>query len=530
MVVSVSEPASAAGLAMLKRGGNAVDAAAATALALAVTFPEAGNLGGGGFMMVMPPGQTAVCVEYRETAPAAATPDMFELGESRFGAKLAGTPGTVAGLALAHKQFGRLPWKDVVRPAIKLAQGGFVVDAALAKRLNPVLRDPQTQPFTEMLRVYAPPGNEGWKAGDRFVQPELAKTLKRIAHHGPKAFYRGAIADQIVACMQADGGLITHADLAAYQANIRPAIHGVFRGYDIYGPPPPSSGGIALVETLNILEHFDLRKQGRWSPQTLHWMIEAMRRSFADRARYVGDTDFVQVPIGRLTSKQHAAQWAKSIKAQQATPSADVAPEIPLADESHSTTHFSVIDEDGMAVSNTYTLEMSYGCRVVVPGAGFLLNNEMGDFNWKPGHTDRQGNVGTPPNVIAPGKRMVSSQTPTIVARDGQVVLITGSPGGRTIINTSLAMVLNTLEFEMSPQAAMAAPRLHHQWFPDVVRFEGVNIPEHQAALKQLATWGHTISDQARRQGDAHSIWVDHRKHFYQGVADPRISGSAQGF
>lgn len=530
MVVSVSEPASAAGVEMLKQGGNAVDAAVATALALAVTFPEAGNLGGGGFMMVKPPGQTPVCVEYRETAPAAATPTMFELGETRFGPKVAGTPGTVAGLALAHKRFGKLPWKVVCQPAIKLARDGFEVSPGLVARLNPVLRDPQTKPFTEMLRVYAPPRESGWEAGDKLTQPDLAKTLTLIADEGPAAFYRGPIADQIVATMKAGGGLVTHADLAAYHANIRPAIHGVYRGFDVYGPPPPSSGGIALVEMLNILENFDLKGSGRWSPLTLHLMVEAMRRAFLDRARYVGDNDFVEVPIGKLTSKQHAKKWAQSIDQHKATSSESLSQDIPLAPESNDTTHFSVIDKDGMAVSNTYTLEFSYGCRVVVKGAGFLLNNEMGDFNWKPGHTDRHGNIGTPPNVIAPGKRMVSSQTPAIVARDGQVVLVTGSPGGRTIINTTLAMVLNTIEFEMSPAAAMAAPRLHHQWFPDVVRFEGVEVPEHSETLKELEAWGHEIVREARRQGDAHSIWVDRAAHMYLGVADPRIDGSAQGY
>jgi gamma-glutamyltranspeptidase / glutathione hydrolase len=529
LVVSVSEPGSEAGLQILRLGGNAVDAAVATALAMAVTYPPAGNIGGGGFMMIHPgPGQPPVCVEYRETAPAAATKTMFSLDDSSYGHKIVGVPGTVRGMALAHERYGKLPWKILVMPAVKLAEEGYIVDAALAASLNSVLKNAATKPYTEMQRVYTPPNGSEWQAGDRMIQPDLARTMRHIAEGGPDAFYEGPIAEQIVAEMQQGGGLITAEDLAGYRAKIRKPIHTTYRGHDVYGPPPPSSGGTCLALMLNILEPFELREKGRWSPATLHLMTEAMRRAYLDRARYLGDQDFVDIPA-HLTDKAYAAKLAQQIDAKRATSSEALADDIPLAGESDSTTHFSVIDADGMAVSNTYTLENSYGSRVVVRGAGFLLNNEMGDFNWKPGHTDRRGRIGTDANVIAPGKRMLSSQTPVLVACDGRVVLVTGSPGGRTIINTVLCVVLNVLEFEMDLPAAVAAPRMHHQWLPDVARFEADDQSRIQPAVEKLNEWGHKTSI-TRRQGDAHSIWVDPQTGRYHGVADPRIHGKASGF
>jgi gamma-glutamyltranspeptidase/glutathione hydrolase len=528
MVVSVSAPGSDVGLQTLKNGGNAVDAAVATAFALAVTYPAAGNIGGGGFMMVYRGGE-ATCIEYRETAPAAATRTMFTPQDGSHSHKIVGVPGTVRGLELAHRRFGKLPWKDLVLPAVKLAREGFEVNAALAKDLNQLLADEVSQRFDELRRVFAPPqGQSRWSAGDRLIQSDLAKTLQRIAEGGADAFYRGPIADQIVAEMQTGDGLITKADLASYQAKERKPIHGAYRGYDIYGPPPPSSGGTCLVEMLNILENFDLRSKGRWSPDTIHLIVEAMRRAYCDRARYLGDGDFVTIP-DHLTSKAFAKQVADSIDLAKATPSESLAPDIPLAAEGPSTTHFSVIDGDGMAVSNTYTLEHSYGSRVVVRGAGFLLNNEMGDFNWFPGVTNRQGRIGTLPNQIEPGKRMLSSQTPTIVTRDGRPVLVVGSPGGRTIINTVLQVVLNVLEFEMDLTQAVDAPRLHHQWLPDQLRFEGARQEKYADLLAALRSRGHNISEAATRQGDAHSIWID-PSGTYHGVADQRISGKAAGW
>jgi gamma-glutamyltranspeptidase/glutathione hydrolase len=543
MVVSVSAPAAEVGLEILQKGGNAVDAAVATAFALAVTYPQAGNIGGGGFMVIHPGGKAAlkkgtvplssrgqspfsepVVIDYRETAPAAATRTMFSKDDSWYGHKVVGVPGTVRGLALAHRRFGKLPWKEVVLPAVKLAEEGFVLGESLANSLNWIVCS--AKEFPELRRVYGKgEGTKDWQDGDLLIQKDLAATLRLLADEGPDAFYRGAIADKIAAEMEAGKGLLTKADLAGYQAKERSPIHGTYRGYDVYGPPPPSSGGICLVEMLNILENFDLRKHGRFSPETLHPMIEAMRRAYYDRAHYLGDADFVTIPA-HLTSKEYARTLAQGIDLHKATPSEELAKEIPLAREGDSTTHFSIIDKDGMAVANTYTLERSYGSRVVVRGAGFLLNDEMMDFNWRPGFTDRQGTIGTEANQIAPGKRMLSSQTPTIVARDGKVVLVTGSPGSRTIINTVLCVLVNVLDYEMDIRAAVDAPRLHHAWFPDVVRFEGMR--EYATTVEHLRQMGHTV--QGTRQGDAHSIWVDPRTGHYWGAEDRRISGQAASY
>jgi gamma-glutamyltranspeptidase/glutathione hydrolase len=524
IVVSVSAPASDAGLDILKKGGNAVDSAVATAFALAVTYPAAGNIGGGGFMVVHPGKGDPVVIEYRETAPAAASKDMYAKTEDRLGHKVVGVPGMVRGMALAHQKFGKLSWKEVLEPAVKLAQEGFVIDRQLANSLNHVAGS--SAAFPELVRVLGKDGGKGdWKAGDRFIQKDLGKTLRRIADEGPDAFYKGKIAEQLVAEMKAGGGLITKADLEAYQANLRAPIHGTFRGYDVYAPPPPSSGGICLVEMLNVLENFDLKKQGRWSPETLHLMIETMRRVYCDRARYLGDPAFTKIPE-QLTKKAYARELAQSINRDKATKSEELAKDIPLAAEGDNTTHFSVMDKDGMAVANTYTLEHSYGSRVMVRGAGFLLNNEMVDFNWRPGVTDRQGGIGTEPNQIAPGKRMLSSQTPTIVAKSGKVMLVTGSPGSRTIINTSLCIVLNVIEFDMDIRAAVDAPRLHHQWFPDEARFEGAY--DYRDAAEKLRAMGHRIT--GGRQGDAHSIWVDPKTGIIYGAEDRRISGKASAY
>jgi gamma-glutamyltranspeptidase/glutathione hydrolase len=524
MVVAVSPPGADVGLVILKKGGNAVDAAVATAFAMAVTYPAAGNIGGGGFMVVYPGGgKKPVVIEYRETAPAAASRTMYRKGESIYTHRAVGVPGTVRGLALAHQKFGKLPWKDVVMPAVRLAEDGFVIDDALASSLNWVVGS--SLDFPELQRVLGKDGKDDWQAGDKLVQKDLGKTLRLVAEQGPDAFYKGPIAGLIAAEMKRGGGLITKADLADYHANVREPIHGTYRGYDVYGPPPPSSGGTCLVEMLNILENFDLRKHGRWSPRTLHLMIEAMRRAYCDRARHLGDPAYTKIPA-HLVSKDYARRLARGIDLRHATPSADLARDIPLAAEGDSTTHFSVIDKDGMAVANTYTLERSYGSRVVVKGAGFVLNNEMMDFNWRPGFTDREGTIGTRPNLIAPGKRMLSSQTPAIVARDGKVVLITGSPGSRTIINTVLCMVVNVIDFDMNIREAVDAPRLHHQWFPDRARFEGTG--RHAPAVDSLRRMGHHVS--GTRQGDAHSIWVDLQTGRYYGAADRRIDGKVAGY
>jgi gamma-glutamyltranspeptidase/glutathione hydrolase len=465
-----------------------------------------------------------VVIDYRETAPMAASRTMFNKKDSWYSHKAVGVPGTVRGLALAHARFGKLPWREVMWPAVQLAEDGFPISQALAGSLNWVVDGSPTN--SELRRVYGKENGRGdWRAGDRLVQKDLARTLRSIAEHGPDAFYSGPIADLLTAEMKTGQGLITRADLAAYQAKARTPIHGTYRGYDIYGPPPPSSGGVCLVEMLNILENFDLRKQGRWSPQTLHLMVEAMRRAYCDRARYLGDQDFVKVP-SNLTDKGYARTLAATIDVKKASRSEDLAKELVLATEGDSTTHFSVMDGDGMAVSNTYTLERSYGSRIVVKGAGFLLNNEMMDFNWFPGETTREGQIGTDANLIAPGKRMLSSQTPIIVARNGKVVLVTGSPGSRTIINTVLCVVVNVLDFDMDIRAAVDAPRLHHAWFPDQVSFEGLGkYPDSVTGLKAL---GHSVS--GSRQGDAHSIWVDPKTGKMIGAEDHRIDGKLAGF
>lgn len=529
MVVTVSKPATDVGLDVLKKGGNAVDASVAVAFALAVTWPEAGNIGGGGFMMVYPGGkEKPVVVDYREIAPAAATATMFDTPKPPPPYLTVGVPGTVRGLSTAHLRSGKLPWKELVLPAVKLAEDGIVIDAPLAASLNEGLQNAQNN--AELLRVYGKNGGkERWKAGDRLVQPDLARTLRLIADKGPDAFYRGEIADLIVTEMKAGKGLITKADLVDDRTIVREPIHGTFRGHDIYAPPPPSSGGICMVQMLNVLENFDLKKQGRWSPETLHLLTEAMRRAYCDRARSLGDPAFVKISA-ELITKEYAKKLAESVDLKRATRSEDLAKDIPLDAEGSSTTHFSVIDKNGMAVSNTYTLESSFGSKIVVKGAGFLLNNEMVDFNPRPGKTTRAGQIGTLPNQIAPGKRMLSSQTPTIVMKDGKVVLITGSPGGRTIINTVTCMVLNVLEFDMPLREAVDAPRVHHQWFPNAIKMESALHNDHKATLEKLRALGHKIDAKPARQGDAHSIRVDPKTGEYEGAADKRRSGWAAGY
>ena len=523
VVVAVSEPGAEAGLAILKQGGNAVDAAITTALALAVTHPAAGNIGGGGFMVVHPPNGKPTVFEYRETAPAAATKTMFKKGDSPYAHKIVGVPGTVRGMALAHQKFGKLPWKTLVMPAVELAEKGYILDKHHADSLNKMLASSKN--FAEFQRVFSKPDGTAWQPGDRHVQPDLAKTLRLVADEGPDAFYKGKIADLLVAEMKAGGGLITSEDLANYKAMQREPIHGTYRGWDIYGPPPTSSGGTCLVQMLGILENFDLKKHGRFSPETMHLMIEAMRRSYCDRARYLGDPAFTKIPA-HLTTRDYTLSLAKSIDLTKATRSEDLAKDIPLTSEGESTTHFSVFDKDGLAVSNTYTLEHGFGSRIVVMGAGFLLNNEMTDFNWFPGVTTKTGLIGTDPNLIAPGKRMLSSQTPTIISKDGKVMLVTGSPGGRTIINTVLNIVVSVIDYEMPIQQAIDGPRSHHQWFPDELKFEGAK--EYPETVEKLKAMGHRVS--FARQGDAHSIWISPKTGARIGAADKRLSGKVSGY
>jgi gamma-glutamyltranspeptidase/glutathione hydrolase len=526
MVVSVEANASKIGLELLRHGGNAVDAAIGTAFALAVTHPPAGNIGGGGFMMVHMAGtDQTVCIEYREAAPAAATREIYEkLDSSSRGHLSAAVPATVRGLALAHEKYGSLPWRDLVMPAVKLAEQGFEIDPWLARSLNAWAR--QAEQFEEAQRVFGKHDGTPWRHGDTLTQVDLARTLRLIADQGPDAFYSGWIADQIIAEMRAGGGLISKSDLNSYRANHRTPLRGTYRGHDIYGPPPPSSGGIALIEMLNTLEHFDLAADGRESATTSHRIIESMRCAFYDRARYVGDPAFTDVPVERLVSKTYARELASGIR-PQATPSEQLGKELIGPAEGESTTHFSIVDAFGNCVANTYTLQDSYGSYVVVRGAGFLLNNEMTDFNLQPGITDRRGRIGTEPNIVQPHKRMLSSQTPTIVLRDGKPLLVTGSPGGRTIPNTVLNVLTNVIDFGMSVRDAIDAPRMHHQWMPDIAKFERGRVAVE--VQKELESRGHTVEIVAR-QGDAHTIWIDPETGNRHGAADKRLSGAAVGY
>ena len=526
-VVCVSGPAAEIGVATLKQGGNAVDSAIATALALAVTYPEAGNIGGGGYMLVAPAAGDALVFHFREVAPAAATQDMFVDPASRTPHRRVGVPGTVRGLALAHIRFGRLPWRDLVTPAIKLALEGFALDEATARSLNEVLESSDKTQFGELHRVFGAPDGAAWRAGDRLVQPQLGRTLQLIAEQGADGFYLGEVADKVVAEMRRGGGLISNSDLANYRALVRLPLRGTYRGFEIITVPPSSSGGTTLIESLNILETFELDPD-RSSPANLHRMVEAMKRAYRDRARYLGDPDATPIP-NKLVSKAYARDLAAGIKAEKATPSRDLAGDVKLAPESGQTTHLSVVDKDRNAVSLTYTLESSFGSRVVVPGAGFLLNDEMNDFGWLPGVTDSTGRIGTQANLVRPGKRMLSSMCPTVIAHEGKTVLVTGSPGGRTIINTMLCIVMNAIDFKLDVRAAVDAPRLHHAWLPDVIRMESGWNESRPTLPAELRKFGHTIEPSAL-QGDAHSIGIDHANGELIGAADRRISGKAAGY
>jgi gamma-glutamyltranspeptidase/glutathione hydrolase len=532
VVVSVSGIASDIGASVLARGGNAVDAAVATGFALAVTHPSAGNLGGGGFMIVRAPDGQATTFDYRERAPGAATPTMYLKADgtidrslTRSGWLAPGVPGTVRGLAMAHAKFGKLPWADVVRPAARLASAGFPLSRALAGSINSAVGRLMA-PFPSSVAAYGKPGGGSWAEGDTIRLADLGRTLEAIAAGGPNAFYTGWIADSLAVQMRANGGLITKADLAAYQAKERPPVRGTFNGFEVIAMGPPSSGGAVMLETLNILERFDVQKMDRWSADYLHLRIEAARRAYADRARWLGDPDFVTVPMARLTSKAYADSLARGISRDRASTSLEIGADMVTARaaESDETTHFSVVDGDGMAVANTYTLEGGYGSGVVVRGAGFILNNEMGDFNKKPGETNTTGDIGTPANLIAPGKRMLSSMSPAIVARDGRLVLVTGSPGGRTIPNTVLDVVLGVTAFGQSVRGAVSAPRIHHQWMPDSTTIEPGAVSE--ATIAELRARGHGVRLSTGRQGDAHSIWVDPKTGVAHGAADLRTPDS----
>jgi gamma-glutamyltranspeptidase / glutathione hydrolase len=531
MVISTSAPASDVGASILKKGGNAIDAAVATAFALAVTHPSAGNIGGGGFMVIRPAKGAPITIDYRERAPLRSTPTMYLDSTGKIARQLTatgylapGVPGTVRGLAMAHSRFGKLPWKDVVMPAVELAEKGFPLSDALARSLNREVSGAMAK-YPASVKAYGKPGGGQWTAGETIVLTDLGRTLRAIATKGPNAFYTGWIADSIAASMAANGGLISRKDLAAYQAKARAPITGNYRGYSFITMPPPSSGGAAMVEMLNILENFDLPKYGALSAQSIHYEVEAMRRAYLDRARYLGDPDFVKnMPLSRLTSKSYAKTLAQGIDPNHASSSAELGKDIlaqVASNEHDETTHFSIVDKAGNAVSNTFTLEGGFGSHVVVSGTGMILNNEMGDFNKKPGETNITGDIGTPANIIAPGKRMLSSMSPTIITKNGKLFMVTGSPGGRTIINTVTEIVLNAIDFGMDVRQAVDAPRFHHQWMPDDVTFERNAIPDSTAA--KLRAMGYTVKF-GGVQGDGHSIIM--RNGVAYGANDKRSSDS----
>ncbi len=528
MVVSQEETASNVGAAVLREGGTAVDAAVATALALAVTHPTAGNIGGGGFLVYRPASGEPVSYDFREMAPAKSSPTMF-MKDGKYDFDLhhnshisVGVPGTVAGLHMAWKEQGKLPWPRLVEPAIKLARDGFVVTEGLARSLRGELEEFKKYPAS--LAQFSKNG-EPYIAGDILKQPDLAKTLERIAAQGPAGFYEGETALLIEKEMAANGGLITRADLKNYKAERRVPVKGTYRGYEIISMPPISSGGTALVQMLNILEGYDLAKSGFRSANTIHLITESMRRAYADRARYLGDPAFnPQMPIDRLTSKEYAAQLRKTIDPNRASKSSPTSFE--WTTESPETTHFSVVDANRNAVSLTYTLEYGYGSRIVVPGAGFLLNNEMGDFNAGPELTNADGLIGTKPNLAQPGKRMLSSMTPAILAKDGKLFMVTGSPGGRTIINTVLLTILNAVDFGMNAQQAVDAARFHHQWLPDRITYERNGISTDTVSL--LESRGHTLRETSA-QGVAEVIIYNQKEDLLEGGVDRRAPDGGAG-
>ena len=525
-MVSAQEPhAARAGLEVLQAGGSAVDAAVATAFVLAVTHPEAGNIGGGGFMVVRPPTGPPAAYDFREAAPAAASAGMFLAGGEYDAARhhdshvAVGVPGTVAGLHLAWSERGRLPWRRLLEPAIALARDGFAVPDHLARSLAGVL--PAMRRYPASLAQFARDGVP-YAAGETLRQPDLARTLERIAAAGPDGFYRGPTAELIAREMRANGGLITAADLAAYRAVRRAPVRGTYRGHDIISMPPPSSGGTVLVEMLNVLEGFDLAAAGHGTARTVHLLAETMRRAYADRARHLGDPDFnPALPLPRLLSKAYAARLRRSIDPERASRSSPASFAWPAA--GGETTHLSVVDAERLAVALTYTLEQRFGSKIVVPGAGFLLNNEMGDFNAAPGLTTAEGLIGTPPNLAAPGKRMLSSMTPTIVARDGRLRMLTGSPGGRTIINTVLHTIVNVIDFGMDADAAVKAPRFHHQWLPDRIVHERGGLEPGTRA--RLAALGHALAER-ESQGVVQAIVYDAAPGRLAGAPDRRAPGS----
>ena len=526
MVVSQERRASEVGAEILAAGGNAVDAAVATGFALAVTLPQAGNLGGGGFMMIyLAEENRTLALDYREMAPAAAHRDMFldadgnaDPNRSRYSGLASGVPGTVAGLVHAQRQYGELSLEEVMAPAIRLAEQGFRIPYPLAWSLQRAAPRLSRHPAT--ARYFFREDGSRYREGDLWRQPDLAATLKRIAATAGEDFYRGETARLIAAEMEKVGGAITLADLEGYRAVEREPVMGEYREYKVASMPPPSSGGVHLVEMLNMLEGWNLGDFGHNSAEYIHRLVETMRRAYADRSEYLGDPDFVQVPLKKLTDKAYAARLRKGINVSKASASRDIAPGLGEYKESPQTTHFSTWDKAGNVVSNTYTLNFSYGNGIAVTGAGFLMNNEMDDFSAKPGVPNAYGLVGNEANAVAPGKRPLSSMTPTLVFREGLPVLATGSPGGSRIITSVLQVVLNTVDFGMNVAEATAAPRIHHQWLPDTVYAEqGIS----DDTLSALEAMGHDIDALPLTIGKTQSI--SREGDIFMGSTDYRWPG-----
>jgi gamma-glutamyltranspeptidase / glutathione hydrolase len=523
MVSSQEARATRIGVAVLKRGGNAVDAAVAVGFALAVTLPQAGNLGGGGFMLVhMAERNETVAIDYRETAPRAATADMFlgpdgqpDRAASTRGGKAVGVPGTVRGLAEAHRLYGsgRLSLADLIAPAEQLAREGIGVEGGLADSLPQVAGMLGRWPSTRAVFFQ---GDRVLARGETLVQADLAGTLRTIAERGPDAFYTGPVAERIVAAVQGAGGIMTADDLAGYRVRLREPVRGTYRGHAVVSMPPPSSGGIHLVEILNVLEGFDLAAMGAGSAQALHTLAEAMKPAYADRAAYLGDPDRVKVPVRGLLAKAYADTLRARIDPERARPAEAVRAGDPAPYESDQTTHFSVVDAAGNAVANTYTLNFSYGIGLVAEGTGVLLNNEMDDFSAKPGAQNAYGLVGSDANAVAPGARPLSSMTPTFLFRDGRLLLVTGSPGGSRIITTVLQVIVNLVDFRMNLAQAVDAPRIHHQWRPDVLLAEEGLSPDTLALLRAK---GHAVKV-GPTTGSANSVM--RLDDLLAGAADPR--------
>lgn len=532
LVTSRSTLASEVGVGIMRQGGNAVDASVATAFALAVTYPSAGNIGGGGFAVIRLPDGEVIALDHREKAPASAHRDMFldENGEvikglSTASHKAAGVPGSVDGLLVMLEKYGTMDRKQVIEPAIKIAKEGFPLTHDLVRQFK--RRLPSMEKYPASVEVFTNDDREHYEVGDIWKQPDLAATLQRIADQGRDGFYKGKTAELIVAEMERGGGDITLEDLENYSSVWRVPIKGTYRGYEIYGMPPPSSGGVLVQQILNMLEPYDLGELGYGNSETIHLMVEAERRAYADRAEYLGDPDFFEVPIKQLTSKAYASERFETFDPEKATPSDDVGAGSWPA-ESMETTHFSAY-KDGMMVAFTTTINSGYGNKIVVPGAGFLLNNEMDDFSIKENTPNQFDVIGRAANAIEPGKRMLSSMSPTVVTKDGEPFLITGSPGGSTIITTTLQVIINTIDHNMPIDDAVALPRFHHQWQPNRIIYDGYAFsPDTIKALENKGHVGITNSRWGRGIGDANSILI--KDGVISGAKDPRGEGAPVGY